>query len=148
MTTRLRANRKKRGHRTVGYGRVGQHRKHPSGRGNAGGQHHHRIWMDKYHPGYFGKVGMRVFHFKRNASFVRSHKTTANVCDLGAMIPAEDAAKATGGKVPVVDLTSRGIFKLLGKGFVNRACIVKARFVSRIAEKKLKEAGGAVVVTA
>lgn len=26
------------------------------GRGNAGGQHHHRILMDKYHPGYFGKV--------------------------------------------------------------------------------------------
>jgi large subunit ribosomal protein L27Ae len=35
---------------------VGKHRKHPSGRGNAGGQHHHRILFDKYHPGYFGKV--------------------------------------------------------------------------------------------
>jgi ribosomal protein L15 len=36
---------------------VGKHRKHPGGRGNAGGQHHHRINFDKYHPGYFGKVG-------------------------------------------------------------------------------------------
>lgn len=34
----------------------GKHRKHPGGRGNAGGQHHHRINFDKYHPGYFGKV--------------------------------------------------------------------------------------------
>lgn len=34
----------------------GKHRKHPGGRGNAGGEHHHRINMDKYHPGYFGKV--------------------------------------------------------------------------------------------
>ena len=23
--------------------------------------------MDKYHPGYFGKVGMRHFHLKKNA---------------------------------------------------------------------------------
>jgi large subunit ribosomal protein L27Ae len=34
----------------------GKHRKHPGGRGNAGGMHHHRINFDKYHPGYFGKV--------------------------------------------------------------------------------------------
>jgi len=26
----------------MGYGRVGRHRKHPSGRGNAGGMHHLR----------------------------------------------------------------------------------------------------------
>lgn len=35
---------------------IGKHRKHPGGRGNAGGMHHHRINFDKYHPGYFGKV--------------------------------------------------------------------------------------------
>ena len=29
----------------------------------AGGQHHHRINVDKYHPGYFGKVGMRYFNW-------------------------------------------------------------------------------------
>jgi hypothetical protein len=52
----LRANRKKRGHVSAGHGRVGKHRKHPGGRGLAGGQHHHRINFDKYHPGYFGKV--------------------------------------------------------------------------------------------
>lgn len=52
----LSKNRKKRGHVSAGHGRVGKHRKHPGGRGNAGGQHHHRIMMDKYHPGYFGKV--------------------------------------------------------------------------------------------
>jgi hypothetical protein len=32
----------------------------------AGGQHHHRTNMDKYHPGYFGKVGMRYFHKQGN----------------------------------------------------------------------------------
>jgi large subunit ribosomal protein L27Ae len=34
----------------------------PGGRGLAGGQHHHRTNFDKYHPGYFGKVGMRYYH--------------------------------------------------------------------------------------
>jgi len=52
----LHKNRKKRGHVSAGHGRIGKHRKHPAGRGMAGGQHHHRIMMDKYHPGYFGKV--------------------------------------------------------------------------------------------
>ena len=33
----------------------------------AGGQHHHRTNLDKYHPGYFGKVGMRYFHKSKNA---------------------------------------------------------------------------------
>ncbi len=40
---------------------LGKHRKHPGGRGNAGGQHHHRINFDKYHPGYFGKVTTMLF---------------------------------------------------------------------------------------
>jgi large subunit ribosomal protein L27Ae len=38
----FKANRKKRGHVSAGHGRIGKHRKHPGGRGNAGGQHHHR----------------------------------------------------------------------------------------------------------
>lgn len=45
--THLRRHRKDRGTRCQGYGRIGQHRKHPAGRGNAGGQHHMRINMDK-----------------------------------------------------------------------------------------------------
>lgn len=32
----------------------------------AGGQHHHQTNLDKYHPGYFGKVGMRYFHKLQN----------------------------------------------------------------------------------
>ncbi|KRY93810.1 Isopentenyl-diphosphate Delta-isomerase II, partial [Trichinella pseudospiralis] len=56
MPTRLKKTRKLRGHVSHGHGRVGKHRKHPGGRGNAGGLHHHRINFNKYHPGYFGKV--------------------------------------------------------------------------------------------
>ena len=56
MSTNKKKTRKLRGHVSHGHGRIGKHRKHSGGRGNAGGQHHHRINFDKYHPGYFGKV--------------------------------------------------------------------------------------------
>ncbi|KAI6955711.1 hypothetical protein KC321_g15593, partial [Hortaea werneckii] len=66
MPTRKTQTRKHRGHVSAGGGRVGKNRKHPGGRGLAGGQHHLRTNMDKYHPGYFGKVGMRYFHKQQN----------------------------------------------------------------------------------
>ena len=65
MPTRFKKTRKLRGQESMGYGRVGKHRKSPGGCGNAGGQHHQRTWFDRYHPGYFGKVGMRQFHLNK-----------------------------------------------------------------------------------
>ncbi|KAL2903384.1 60S ribosomal protein L27a-3 [Bienertia sinuspersici] len=107
MTTRLKKNRKKRGHVSAGHGRIGKHRKHPGGRGNAGGMHHHRIMFDKYHPGYFGKIW--------------------------SMVPQDVKDKAAKeGKAPLIDVSQFGYFKL----------------ISKIAEKKIKENGGAVVLTA
>jgi len=43
MAAGQKKTRKLRGHVSHGHGRIGKHRKHPGGRGNAGGQHHHRI---------------------------------------------------------------------------------------------------------
>lgn len=40
MATTKKKTRKLRGHVSMGHGRVGKHRKHPGGRGNAGGQVH------------------------------------------------------------------------------------------------------------
>lgn len=37
--------------------------------GNAGGLTHMRTLFDRYHPGYFGKKGIRFFHLKRNKLF-------------------------------------------------------------------------------
>lgn len=94
---------------------LGKHRKHPGGRGNAGGMHHHRINFDKYHPGYFGKLGMRNFHLNRNDKFCPS----INLDKLWSLVPEEkreECRKTTDGKVPVVDLVkfvSRLIFCLL-----------------------------------
>lgn len=81
---------------------LGKHRKHPGGRGNAGGMHHHRINFDKYHPGYFGKVGMRHFHLNRNHSFA----PTLNLDKLWSLVGEENRERAAkeADKVPVVDI--------------------------------------------
>ncbi|KXN74869.1 putative 60S ribosomal protein L27A [Conidiobolus coronatus NRRL 28638] len=145
MPTRLHHNRKKRGHVSAGHGRVGKHRKHPGGRGLAGGQHHHRINMDKYHPGYFGKVGMRHFHLTNNKYW----RPVVNVEKLASLVPEEVKAKVAGKEVvPVIDTLKLGYGKVLARGRINSAAIVKARFVSRRAENKIKEQGGAVVLIA
>ncbi|KAJ6805073.1 putative 60S ribosomal protein L27a-3 [Iris pallida] len=145
MTTRFKKNRKKRGHVSAGHGRIGKHRKHPGGRGNAGGMHHHRILFDKYHPGYFGKVGMRYFHRLRN----KFHCPTLNVDSLWSLVP-ESAKEAGPGSAPMIDVTQFGYFKVLGKGMLpeGKPVVVKAKLVSKTAEKKIKAAGGAVLLTA
>ncbi|AFZ79183.1 60S ribosomal protein L27a, putative [Theileria equi strain WA] len=144
MTTRFKKCRKLRGHVSAGHGRVGKHRKHPGGRGNAGGDSHHRILFDKFHPGYFGKVGMRHFHKIKNQTFSKS----INVNQLWNLVP-EDVRTGSADKAPVVDVIQKGFFKVLGTGSLpKRPIIVKARLFSKIAEKKIKEAGGACVLVA
>jgi large subunit ribosomal protein L27Ae len=148
MVTRLRQTRKKRGHVTMGYGRIGKHRHHPGGRGNAGGQHHHRILMDKYHPGYFGKVGMRYFHRTKN----QYHCPSVNIDKLWSLVSEQTREKYAAdksGKAPVIDVTKAGYFKVLGRGDLpKQAVIVKAKFFSQEAERKIKEAGGVCVLDA
>ena len=58
------------------------------------------------------------------------------------------AAKNTA-VAPVIDVTKRGFFKVLGKGRLPaQPVIVKARFFSRAAEDKIKAAGGVCVAVA
>ena len=147
MTTRFKKTRKMRGEVQMGYGRIGKHRKHPGGRGLAGGQHHHRIMMDKYHPGYFGKVGMRVFHLKKNIHY----RPVINLDKILTLIPKDVVEKARNSNSPeklTIDVTKYGYYKVLGKGQLPFAVVVKAKFFSKEAEKRLKEAGGAAVLIA
>ena len=131
---------------SAGHGRVGKHRCHPGGRGNAGGQHHHRILFDKFHPGYFGKVGMRRFHLMKNRDFC----PTINVDKIWTLVSEEVKEAAKGSeKAPVIDVTKAGFFKVLGKGRLPaQPVIVKAKFFSQEAESKIKAAGGACLLTA
>ena len=98
---------------------------------------------------YFGKVGMRHFHKQKNPSFV----PTVNVCQLwhllGEEALAQAAAQKAAGKAAVIDVSEHGFFKVLGKGELPAfPIVVRARFVSSIAERKIKAAGGAVVLSA
>merc|ERR1712085_52089 len=138
MSKNKKKTRKLRGHVSAGHGRIGKHRKHPGGRGNAGGQHHHRINFDKYHPGYFGKVGMRHFTWRKNHYVC----PTVNVEKLWSLVTKQTFdhySKEARKTAPVIDCTAAGFFKALGKGNMPEIpIIVKARYFSKDAEKKIK----------
>jgi large subunit ribosomal protein L27Ae len=88
---------------------------------------------------------MRHFHKKANPTW----KPTINLSAISKLIPKDQASSAKkGNAIPVVDLLSHGYAKLLGGGDVTVPMIVKARYVSEKAEKKLRKAGGAVVLQA
>jgi len=102
------------------------------------------------HPGYFGKVGMRYFH-KTQQQF---HCPTVNVDRLWTLVSdrlREQYAKADGkkDKVPVIDVSKFGFYKVLGNGpLPAQPVIVKAKFFSKKAERKIKAVGGVAVLTA
>merc|ERR1712070_491664 len=100
-----------------------------------------------YHPGYFGKVGMRFFHKLKNPF----HMPTINTDKLYNLVTDEEKAAAAkaGGKALVMDVTKLGYFKVLGKGDLPKLpMLVKAKYFSKLAEKKIVEAGGACEVVA
>jgi large subunit ribosomal protein L27Ae len=73
-----------------------------------------RTNFDKYHPGYFGKVGMRHFHLTRNAQW----NPTINVDKLWTLVPEEHKKdlKEDSQVVPVVNVLHHGYSKVLGNG--------------------------------
>lgn len=89
---------------------------------------------------------MRRYHVLRNREFTPTLNIDKlfNVAGEGVY----DAAKNGGGKAPVIDLVSKGYFKLLGNGQITVPVIVKAKYFSKLAEKKIKEAGGACLLSA
>ena len=147
MTARLRNTRKLRGHESHGHGRIGKHRKHPGGRGYSGGEHHERINMFKFHPGYFGKKGIRVFRLHKN----RIHCPIINIDKLWNLLSEQARDKYLTGKngVPVIDCVKNGFFKVTGRGRLpNVPVVVKAKYFSKTAERRIRAIGGACVLTA
>uniref|UniRef100_A0A8C4VWW5 Large ribosomal subunit protein uL15 n=2 Tax=Gopherus TaxID=38771 RepID=A0A8C4VWW5_9SAUR len=146
--SRLRKTRKLRGHVSHGHGRIGKHRKHPGGRGNECGLILYQIFFLPSHPGYFGKVGMRHYHLKKNQNFC----PTVNLDKLWTLVSEQTRlhyAKNQAGLAPVIDVVRAGYYKVLGKGKLpKQPVIVKAKFFSRKAEEKIKEVGGACVLVA
>jgi hypothetical protein len=87
---------------------------------------------------------MRYFHKQMN----KFHCPIINLDVLWTLVSdqtREKYAKATAtDAVPVIDVTKKGFFKVLGKGALpKQPVIVKAKYFSKLAEEKIKAVGGA-----
>lgn len=90
---------------------------------------------------------MRHFHLLRNPL----HKPIINLDKIWTLVPADvrRSVTAESTEVPVIDTLAAGYGKVLGKGRLPQVpFIVKARWVSSLAERKIKEAGGVVKLVA
>ena len=128
----------------MGWGQIGQHRKHGEKGGRKVGRHKH-LWsyVLKYEPNYFGKTG-----FKTPQTITgESHHTTINITQLDQLIDKQTRQKQTTKKQgkPYLDLTTLGYQKLLATGKLTKPAIIKINTWSQTAAKKIEEAGGQLI---
>jgi len=139
MPQKLRKIRKKRGSRTHGYGRVGQHRCHGSKGYRKAGRHKSGwSYVLRYEPDYFGKKGF---------TSPKSLRQKVNVINVGKLdeIAEKFSVEKEKGK-SFVDLESLGYTKLLGTGKITKSLIVKVASCSESAAEKIKNAGGQILM--
>ncbi|ADI32510.1 uL15 family ribosomal protein [Staphylothermus hellenicus] len=130
--------------RSMGWGRIGQHRK-SGARGGFGavGFHKHKwMWALKYAPNWYGKHG-----------FTRPPETiygvySINVGELDELakhLVSKNLAYREEGKI-VIDVTSMGFNKVLGRGRVTLPLKIITKSISEKAREKITAVGGEVVV--
>jgi large subunit ribosomal protein L15 len=129
MPHKLRKIRKFRGTRTVGYGRIGQHRDAGSKGNRKVGRHKH-LWSKivTTEPDYFGKHG-----FTSPQSLHRKEKTI-NLHQLDQLAQTKN-----------VNLTELGYTKLLGTGKLTKPLTIQVEAYSKSAQEKVRQAGGEIV---
>ncbi|KAK9289621.1 hypothetical protein L1049_007779 [Liquidambar formosana] len=108
----------------------------------------------KNHRNKRGKVSAGHGHIGKH----RKHPGSRGNCrrdspplDLVRQVPSKDLKdKASKDNILMIDITQFGYFKVLGEGVLpnSQPIVVKAKLVSKIAKKKITEAGGVVVLTA
>jgi large subunit ribosomal protein L15 len=138
MPHKLRKIRKKRGSRTQGYGRVGQHRCTGSKGYRKAGRHKGGwSYVLRYEPDYFGKKGF---------TSPKGLRQKVNVINVGKLdeLAEKTSEKREEGKF-FMDLESLGYTKLLGAGKVTKPFVVKVASYSKSAAEKIKEAGGQIL---
>ncbi len=130
----------------MGWGQVGQHRKHGQKGERKAGRHKH-LWSSvlRYEPNYFGKKGFKT----PQAITGQSHPTTINIQQLDELISKQSRHKQITKKQgkPYIDLASLGYQKLLAKGKLTKPALVKVSSHSKNAAKKIREAGGKIIGT-
>ena len=136
MPHKLRKIRKKRGSRTQGYGRVGQHRKSGSkGRRKVGRHKHGWSYVLRYEPDYFKKKRLKS----------RINKSDIRIINLKEL--EELAFQRVAGKEEIIDLEKMGYDKLLGTGKLSLPVIVKVSACSQRARERIEAAGGKVLTS-
>jgi large subunit ribosomal protein L15 len=128
--------------RTMGWGRIGQHRKSGSrgGFGAAGMHKHMWTWVVKYAPTWFGKHGFNP------PKGLEKDVVGINVGELAERLDRwlrSGLAREEEGKV-VVNLAELGYNTLLGRGKISRPVKVIVPRATRRAVEKIKAAGGEV----
>ena len=140
MPHRIRKVRKKRGSRTHGYGRVGQHRCHGSKGYRKAGRHKGGwSYVLRYEQDYFGKKGF---------TSVKSLRQKVNVINVGKLDEIAQKFWVEKEEGKFIDLESLGYTKLLGTGKVKKPLVVKITSCSKSATEKIKEADGQILITA
>jgi large subunit ribosomal protein L15 len=139
MPHKSRKIRKRRGSRTQGWGRVGQHRKTGSkGRRNPGRHKALWSWVLRYEPHYFGKKG---FTSHKNV------KQKSNVINVGLLNEIAEKLQAEKKKGRLfIDLEDLGYTKLLGSGRITKPLTVNVASCSKSAVEKVESAGGQVII--
>ena len=143
MIRKIRKIRKMRGSRTVGGGCSKKRRGagHRGGRGKAGGHKHMWTWVVKYDPNRYGKYG-----FKRPPiTIAKINTVNLNFLDDKAEELVNNGLAQKKGKKITIDVTQLGYNKVLGKGKVTQALLIKAPFFSRRATEKIEKAGGEAI---
>ncbi len=130
--------------RTMGWGRIGQHRKSGArgGFGAVGYQKHKRFWMIKYAPNWYGKHG-----------FTRPPVIVAEIrgINVGEVDEIARFLLSTGNPVKendkiVIDVTELGFNKVLGAGKVTLPIKLITPSITERAREKIEKAGGEVVL--
>lgn len=121
-----------RGNRRHGRGNIkgGRGKGNKGGWGNAGLHKHRWTWVLRYHPDYFKKKG---FHS------LRKKMKSINLYEIDNLISQGKVEKRDGKYF----FEWRG--KVIGSGHVHNPVVVLADRWSKLAEEKLKQAGGEII---
>lgn len=141
MPHKKRKVRKKRGSRTHGYGKVGQHRGggQRGGHGKAGRGKHKWSYTVKHQPGYFGKHGFKPPR-RREVNTINVGQVDEKVRQF---LGEEKAVKKEDGIH--INLQQMGYDKLLGSGQVTRPLIIKVDSHSESAQEKVEKVKGKII---
>ena len=145
VVRRRKKSRKLRGRtRTMGWGRIGQHRKSGSRGGfGAAGMHKHKwTWVLKYAPNWFGKHG---FTQPPRVKYGVYAINVGELDELARKLLIENRAVKEDDKI-VISVVDLGYNKVLGRGKVTLPLKIITKEITETAKQKIEAAGGEVVV--